>query len=80
MRIGIELFGTQTVSRHRGIGRYSRNLVATLLARDPANDYVLYGQDGLPTDQIPRRPTPSSACCDPTRPAARRLWPTSWSG
>ena len=56
MRIGIELFGTQTASRHRGIGRYSRNLVATLLARDPANDYVLYGQDGLPTDQIPTAP------------------------
>ena len=56
MRIGIELFGTQTVSRHRGIGRYSRSLVATLLARDPANDYVLYGRDGLPTDQIPTAP------------------------
>ena len=56
MRIGIELFGTQGDSRHRGIGRYSRNLVATLLARDPANDYVLYGQDGLATDQIPTAP------------------------
>jgi hypothetical protein len=56
VRIGIEVFGTQTVSCHRGIGRYSRNLVATLLARDPANNYVLYGQDGLPTDQIPAAP------------------------
>ena len=56
LRIGIELFGTQTLSRHRGIGRYSRNLVTTLLARDPANDYVLYGRDGLPTDQIPKAP------------------------
>ena len=56
MRIGIELFGTQTGSRNRGIGRYSRNLVATLLARDPVKNYVLYGQDGLPTDQIPTAP------------------------
>ena len=56
LRIGIELFGTQSASRNRGIGRYSRNLVATLLARDPANEYVLYGQDGLLTDQIPKAP------------------------
>ncbi len=56
VRIGIELFGTQTNSHHRGIGRYSRNFVATLLARDPVNEYVLYGQDGLPTDQIPTAP------------------------
>ena len=56
VRIGIEVFGTQTSSRHRGIGRYSRNLVATLLARDAANEYVLYGQYGLPTDQIPTAP------------------------
>ena len=75
------MFGTQSASRHRGIGRYSRNLVAALLARDPDNDYVLYCQDGLPTDQIPdgpQRRRPSAA----TRPgtAARRPWPTSWSG
>ena len=56
LRIGIELFETQTFSSHRGIGRYSRNLVTTLLARDPANEYVLYGRDGLPTDQIPTAP------------------------
>ena len=48
--------GPRRVSRHRGIGRYSQNLVATLLARDPVNSYVLYGQDGLPTDQIPTAP------------------------
>lgn len=56
MRIGIEVFGTQTASRLRGIGRYSRDFVAALLTIDPANDYVLYGQDGLPTDQIPTAP------------------------
>ncbi len=56
MRIGIEVFGTQTASRHRGIGRYSYDLVVTLLARDPANEYVLYAQDGLTTDQIPTAP------------------------
>jgi len=56
VRIGIELFGTQSVSRQRGIGRYSRNLVATLLARDPDNDYVLYGHEGLLTDHIPSAP------------------------
>ena len=56
MRIGIDVFGTQTVSGHRGIGRYSRNFVATLLARDPTNEYVLYVPNGLPTDQIPKAP------------------------
>jgi len=56
MRIGLEMIGTQSVSRNRGIGRYSRNFVATLLARDPSNHYVLYAQHGLPTDQIPQAP------------------------
>ena len=56
MRIGIEVFGTQTDSRLRGIGRYSRDLVAALLARDPADEYVLYGQDGLPVDEVPAGP------------------------
>jgi glycosyltransferase involved in cell wall biosynthesis len=56
VRIGIEVFGTQTGSRLRGIGRYSRNLLAALLARDAVNDYVLYAQEGLPTAQIPTAP------------------------
>ena len=56
LRIGIEMFGTQSASRNRGIGRYSRSLVATLLARDRANDYVLYAHEGLPTDHIPTAP------------------------
>src|SRR3954451_11294932 len=56
MRIGVELLGTQTDYRLRGIGRYSRNLIDALLARDPVNQYVLYGQDGLPTENMPTAP------------------------
>ncbi len=56
LRIGIEMFGTQSASRQRGIGRYSRSLVTTLLAREPKNHYVLYCRQGLPTDQIPEAP------------------------
>jgi glycosyltransferase involved in cell wall biosynthesis len=56
MQIGIEVLGTQTGSRLRGIGRYSRDLVDALLARDSVNNYVLYGHYGLPTDQIPTAP------------------------
>jgi glycosyltransferase involved in cell wall biosynthesis len=56
VRIGIEVLGTQTGSRLRGIGRYSRDLITALLTRDLANEYVLYGQAGLPTDQIPKAP------------------------
>ena len=55
-RVGIGFFGTQTASRNRGIGRYSRSLVTTLLTRDHDSHYVLYGQRGLPTDQIPTAP------------------------
>ena len=80
MRIGIELFGTQTGYRLRGIGRYSQNLVATLLARDPVNDYVLYGQYGLPTDQMPTAPNAVVRLLRPDPAAARRPWLTPWSG
>jgi glycosyltransferase involved in cell wall biosynthesis len=37
----------------RGIGRYSRHLVAALLAREDGHDYVLYTHDVLPSDRIP---------------------------
>jgi glycosyltransferase involved in cell wall biosynthesis len=37
----------------RGIGRYSANLVASLLARDDDHDYLLYVHDGLPTERVP---------------------------
>src|SRR4029077_20302111 len=55
MRIGLELFGTQTASRHRGIGRYCRNLTHALLSagRAAGHEFALYTAEGLPTDQIP---------------------------
>jgi glycosyltransferase involved in cell wall biosynthesis len=56
LRIGMEMFGTQTGSRNRGIGRYSRNLAAAILERDSHNEYVIYCQEGLPTDHIPTAP------------------------
>ena len=59
MRIGIDMFGVQSPSRHRGIGRYTRHLVNRLLTRHPDNDYFLYfyeGLDGL-DDAYPSRPT-----------------------
>ncbi len=63
-RIGIGLFGTQTASPNRGIGRFSRSLVTALLTRDddmgasaPGRaSYVLYGWRGLPTERIPAAP------------------------
>ncbi|HEX7447095.1 MAG TPA: glycosyltransferase [Pirellulales bacterium] len=47
MRIGIDMFGVQSPSRHRGIGRYTRHLVHTLLTRHTEHEYVLYFYDGL---------------------------------
>lgn len=53
MRIGVDMLAVQSPwTRLRGIGRLSRNLVAALLAHDRANEYVLYGYEGLPTDRI----------------------------
>lgn len=48
MRIGIDMLGNQSSSRHRGIGRYTRNLVSQLLLRHPEHEYVLYHYDELP--------------------------------
>lgn len=60
MRIGLEMFGTQTAGRGRGIGRYCRNLAAALVARGGAagHELVFYAADapGLSTDLIPRAP------------------------
>ncbi len=71
LRIGIEVFGTQTASRLRGIGRYSRDLLMALLAGDPVNEYILYGQAGLPDDQVPTAPNAETrmlrpGACGPT--------------
>src|SRR4051794_13323470 len=40
----------------RGIGRYSANLVASLLARDDDHEYVLYVHEDLPADRVPASP------------------------
>lgn len=58
MRIGLEMFGTQTESRHRGIGRYCRNLASALLPLGPSrgHEFVLYAAEHLPTDLIPSAP------------------------
>ncbi|HEX5445183.1 MAG TPA: glycosyltransferase, partial [Pirellulales bacterium] len=47
MRIGIDMFGVQSPSRHRGIGRYTRHLVRTLLTQHAEHEYFLYFYDGL---------------------------------
>ena len=58
MRIGVEMFGTQSASRHRGIGRYCRNFADALrgAGRRAGHEFVFYAVDGLPTDQIPEGP------------------------
>ena len=57
MRIGFDMLAVQSPHHGaRGIGRYSANLVETLLARDDGNEYVLYVHDDLPTDRVPESP------------------------
>ena len=53
MRIGLELLGTQTLSRHRGIGRYCRNLATALLAEGPGHEFVLLADATGPLDLLP---------------------------
>lgn len=54
MRIGFDMLAVQSPHHGaRGIGRYSANLVSTLLARDDGHEYVLYVHDDLPDDRIP---------------------------
>ncbi len=49
MRIGIDMMGVQSPgSRHRGIGRYTTDLVTTLLALDRDNEYHLYFYQEVP--------------------------------
>jgi glycosyltransferase involved in cell wall biosynthesis len=58
VRIGLEMFGTQTDGRNRGVGRYVRNLAAALatLAPGRGHELVFYAEDGPPTDLIPHGP------------------------
>ena len=57
MRIGFDMLAVQSPHHgHRGIGRYSRHLVAALLDRDDDHQFVLYAHDGLPDDRIPHAP------------------------
>src|SRR4051794_4542858 len=52
-------------SRLRGIGRFGLNLVTALLARDRANEYVLYAHDGFPIEQVPEAPNARLALLRP---------------
>ena len=65
MRIGIDLFGTQTSSRHRGIGRYCRNLAAALLAEGGGHEFILLADSEAPLDLIPSAPNARSRLIDP---------------
>ena len=57
MRIGFDMFAVQSPHHgHRGIGRYSANLVSTLLKRDDDHEYVLYVYDALPAKRVPSSP------------------------
>ncbi len=57
---------SQSSSRTRGIGRYTRNLVSQLLVRHPQHEYVLYNYEGLPgiDDAWPGRPEQRVVPCD----------------
>jgi len=59
MRIGIDMLGTQSAGRTRGVGRYTRQLVRHVLDRPHDDDYFLYFHDGLPggDEPWPGRPT-----------------------
>ncbi len=60
MRIGIDMLAVQSPHHGaRGIGRYSANLVASLLARDDDHEYILYVHDDLPTNRVPESPRAS---------------------
>lgn len=55
MRIAIEVFGTQSESRHRGVGRYTREFVDALIDLDAGHEFLLYAHEGAPTDDLPGR-------------------------
>jgi glycosyltransferase involved in cell wall biosynthesis len=52
--IGIDMLAVQSPEGgEREPRRLARRLVSALLANDPANRYVLYAHEGLPTDRVP---------------------------
>ena len=53
MRIAIEVFGTQSESRLRGVGRCTHDFVEALVDLDSSHDLILYAQDGAPTEYLP---------------------------
>ena len=54
MLIGIDMLGVQSPeSGEREAGRYGRQLVEGLTARDTSNRYVLYTHERLPIDRVP---------------------------
>ena len=53
MRIAIEVFGTQSESRFRGVGRYTYEFVNALLDLGTGHEFLLYAQEGAPADYIP---------------------------
>jgi glycosyltransferase involved in cell wall biosynthesis len=53
VRIAIEVFGTQSDSRHRGVGRYTHEFVNALLDLDCEHEFLLYAQEGAPLDYLP---------------------------
>ena len=81
MVIGIDMLGVQSLgAAGRPSGRFGRQLVAALLARDPSRPFVLYAHEGLPVGAIPtarnaRRVTlaPVAGMGCPRRGAVQRL-------
>lgn len=54
MKIGIDLLPLQSPgSRLRGVGRYGRELVSTLLSGRDGHRYTLYAYDEFPRDHLP---------------------------
>lgn len=88
VRIGIDMLAVQSPHHGaRGIGRYSGNLVSTLLERDDNHEYVLYIHEGLPLDRVPtgtraeiRVVTPRWALGETMAPCMDRLARTNPDG
>lgn len=73
MRIGIDVYAVQSLSRERGIGRYGRELVKALLATDRGHEFVLYVHPGLPREYVPED-LDGTIRLLPAQPAADGQW------